>query len=196
LFSISLEGLKDFTLESFSPFKDLLDNMPYKCFKDYYLNIELYNKFLINKVLFVLALKKRFFTLKRGRLTLNRRQVKLYLRDSKEFLRHCLMLVYFTSGLPLRGIELSTFKFLNSFKDKRECVLDRASALFIINISARNKGVKDLVQGSNIHYLSKSVSMIFLKYIALVVPFLEFLLISSPSMPFKVSLSPYFFIIN
>jgi hypothetical protein len=73
LFSISLEGLKDFTLESFSPFEDLLDNTPYKCFKDYYLNVELHNKFLINKVLFVLALKKRFFTLKRGRLTLNKR---------------------------------------------------------------------------------------------------------------------------
>jgi hypothetical protein len=145
LFNISLEGLKDFTLKSFSPFEDLLDNTLYKCFKDYHLNVELHNKFLINKVLSVPALKKRFFALKKGKLTLNRRQVKLYLRDSKEFLRHCLMLVYFTSGLPLRGIELSTFKFLNSFKDKRECVLDRASALFIINISTKNKGVKDPV---------------------------------------------------
>ena len=106
------------------------------------------------------------------------------------------MLVHFTSGLPLRGTELCTFRFLNSFKDKRECILDKASALFIMNISTRIKGVKDLVQGSNIRYLPKSVSMIFLKYIALVVPFLEFLLISSPSFSFKVSLSPYFFIIN
>jgi hypothetical protein len=196
LFSSSLEELKDFTLEAFSAFKDLLDNTPYKCFKDYHPYVELHNTFLINKVLSVPTLKKRFFALKRGRLTLKRREVKLYLRDSKEFLRYCLMLVHFTSGLPLRGIELYTLRFLNSFKDKRECILDKASALFIVNISARNKGVKDLVQGSNICYLPKSVSMIFLKYIALVVPFLEFLLISSPSFSFKVSLSPYFFIIN
>jgi len=60
------------------------------------------------------------------------------------------MLIYFTSGLPLRGTELTAFRFLNSFKDKRECILDKASALFIINISTRNKGVKDPVQGSNI----------------------------------------------
>jgi hypothetical protein len=196
LFSISLEELKDFTLESFSAFEDLLDNTPYKCFRDYHPNIELHNTFLINRVLSIPTLKKRFFTLKRGKLTLKRREVRLYLRDSKEFLRYCLMLVHFTSGLPLRGTELTTFRFLNSFKDKRECILDKASALFIMNISTRNKGVKDPVQGSNIRYLPKSVSMIFLKYIVLVVPFLEFLLISSPSLPFKVSLSPYFFIIN
>jgi hypothetical protein len=196
LFSISLEELKDFTLESFSAFKDLLDNTPYKCFKDYYPNVKLHNTFLINKVLSVPTLKKRFFALKRGKLTLKRKEVKLYLRDSKEFLRYCLMLVHFTSSLPLRGTELTTLRFLNSFKDKRECILDKASALFIINIFTRNKGVKDLVQRSNIRYLPISVLTIFLKYIVLVVPFLEFLLISSPSPPFKVSLSPYFFIIN
>jgi hypothetical protein len=143
LFSTSLEELKDFTLESFSAFKDLLDNTLYKCFRDYHPNIELHNTFLINKVLSIPILKKRFFTLKQGKLTLKRREVKLYLRDSKEFLRYYLMLVHFTSGLPLRGIKLTTFKFLNSFKDKRECILDKASALFIINISTRNKGVKD-----------------------------------------------------
>jgi hypothetical protein len=196
LFNTSLDELKDFTLQSFSAFEDLLDNTPYRCFKDYHPNVELHTKFLINKVLSVPALKKQFFTLKRGRLTLNRRRVRLYLKDSKEFLRYCLMLIHFTSGLPLRGTELSTFRFLNSFKDKRECILDKASALFIINISTRNKGVKDPIQGSSIRYLPKSVSTIFLKYMVLVVPFLEFLLISSPCPPFKVSLSPYFFIIN
>jgi hypothetical protein len=127
---------------------------------------------------------------------LKRREVKLYLKDSKEFLKNCLMLVHFTSSLPLKGIELCTLRFLNSFKDKRECILDKASALFIVNIFIRNKRVKDLVQESNIYYLFKSVLMIFLKYIALVVPFLEFLLISSPSFSFKVFLSLYFFIIN
>jgi hypothetical protein len=196
LFNTSLDKLKDFTLESFSAFEDLLDNTPYRCFKDYYPNVELHNKFFINKVLSIPALKKQFFTLKRGKLTLNRKRVRLYLKDSKEFLRYCLMLIYFTSGLPLRGTELTTLRFLNSFKDKRECILDKASALFIINISTRNKGVKDPVQGSNIRYLPKSVLTIFLKHMVLVVPFLEFLLISSPSPPFKVLLSLYFFIIN
>jgi hypothetical protein len=196
LFNTSLDELKDFTLESFSAFEDLLDNTPYRCFKDYHPNVELHNKFLINKVLSIPALKKQFFTLKRGKLTLNKRRVRLYLKDSKEFLRYCLMLIYFTSSLPLRGTELTTLRFLNSFKDKRECILDKASALFIINISTRNKGVKDPVQGSNIRYLPRSVLTIFLKHMVLVVPFLEFLLISSPSPPFKVSLSPYFFIIN
>ena len=35
LFNTSLDELKDFTLESFSAFEDLLDNTPYKCFKSY-----------------------------------------------------------------------------------------------------------------------------------------------------------------
>jgi hypothetical protein len=196
LFSTSLKELKDFTLKSFSAFKDLLDNTLYKCFKDYHPNIELHNIFLINKVLSIPTLKKRFFALKQGKLTLKKREVKLYLKNSKEFLRYCLMLVHFTSSLSLKGTKLTTFRFLNSFKNKMKCILDKASALFIINISTRNKGMKDLVQGSNIYYLLKSVLRIFLKYIVLVVPFLKFLLISSPSPLFKVSLSLYFFIIN
>ena len=108
LFNTPLEELQDFTLESFSAFEDLLDNTPYRCFKDYHPNVEFHNKFLINKVLSIPTLKKQFFTLKRGKLTLNWRRVRLYLKDSKEFLRYCLMLIHFTSGLPLRGIELST----------------------------------------------------------------------------------------
>ena len=56
LFDISLGELKDFTLESFSAFEDLLDNTPYKCFKDYHPSVKLHNTFLINKVLSIPSL--------------------------------------------------------------------------------------------------------------------------------------------
>jgi hypothetical protein len=56
LFSISLNEFKDFTLKSFSAFEDLLDSTPYRCFKDYHLNVALHNVFLVNKVLSVPAL--------------------------------------------------------------------------------------------------------------------------------------------
>jgi superfamily II DNA helicase RecQ len=197
LFNIPLGELKDFNLESFSNFEDYLDMTPYKCFKDFHPNIEYYNDFLISRVFKTPSLRSRFFTLRDGKLEVKRQALKLYIKGVKEFLRFCLLLIHFTSGLPLRGSELCTFKFLNSFKDKRELILDKASTLFIINISTTNKGLREANKRCNIRYLSKSVSTIFLYYIVLVVPFLEKLIITtSPSSSSNISLSPFFFIIN
>src|SRR6202035_1364290 len=102
-----------------------------------------------------------------NRLVLKGREVKLYLKDVKEFLRFCLLLVHFKTGLPLRGTELITFQFLNSMKSKRELILERSTLLFILNISFKAKGSRDKLNKTNIRYLCSSVSLMFLYYIVL-----------------------------
>ncbi len=194
LFNISIKELKNLTLETFSSFEDIFDNSPYTCFKDYNPNSNFYNNFLLSKVLATPSLKRRFFTIQNNNLIVKTQQLKLYSKKIKEFLKQCLLLIYFTSGLPLRGTELCSFKYLNTNKDKREIILDKASALFILNINSKIKGTKDAREGENIRYLSKSVSKIFLYYIVLIVPFYNSFLIQTNS--FKLNTSPYFFYIN
>ena len=134
LLDIPISSLTELTLESFSVFEDPLNTTPCKCFKDFSPNIGFYNTFLQDQVLAKPKLRNRFFSLKEQRLIIKPRQLKLYTQDVKEFLKFCLLLVHWTSGLPLRGTELCTLKFLNSFRDRRELILDRSSYLFILNI--------------------------------------------------------------
>src|SRR5450432_2969572 len=195
LFNIPFEEyLKDLTLESLSKDEDLLNSTPYKCFKDFNSNSTLYNAFLRDKVFSTLPLFRKFFNISSEKnLSLKRTTLSAYIRDIKEFLRFCLLLVHFSSGLPLRGTELCTLRFLNSTKDKRELILDSATSLFILNISYKKNYNS---QGSNIRYLPRSVSTIFLYYITLVIPFLDFLIISDTPSTSYLSLRPYFFIVN
>ena len=198
LFNIDYtKELKEFTLEAFSKEEDISNTIPFKCFKDFHPDIKLYNNYLISKLFSIPSLRRKFFTLSNNKLVLNKRQVKLYLKDIKEFLKLCLLLIYFTSGLPLRGTELCTFQYLNSNKNKRELYLDKSCYLFILNILA-NKGCKDKEQGSNIRYLPYTVSKIFLAYIVLVVPLVKMfnLELNTSSSTSIISLSPYFFYSN
>jgi hypothetical protein len=201
LFNIPPNSIKGLSLESFSKFEDLASTDPYTCFKDYHPDAKFYNNFLVEKVFSTPSLKSRFLASNNEGYSLRRGEAKLYLKEVKEFLQLCLLLIHFTSSLPLRGSKLCTFKFLNSTKDKRELGLDKATFLFILNVCARFKfkGGKEDLNKSNIQYLPKSVSLIFLYYIVLVVPFKEFLAIESAPQPLPasiVSLSPYFFNVN
>ena len=195
LFNISKREYKDVTLEEFSPLEDINNNTPYKCFKDFHLNIEYYNLFLYNKVLSTLSLRRKFFNIKDNKLELNKNKIKDYTKDLLDFLKYCLLLIYFTSGLPLRGTEIPTLRFLNLFKDLREIFLDKGSNLFILNISYYKAQANSEKQASSIRYLPRSVSNIFLIYIVLITPFVDFLNIASSSSS-NISLSPYFFYIN
>jgi len=194
LLGISTRELNDLTLESFSSFEEMSNATPYTCFKDYNPSSALYNKFLLSKVLATPSLQRRFFTTRRNTLVVKKQQLTLYSKEIKEFLKYCLLLVYCTSGLPLRGTELCAFRYLNTNKDKRELVLDKASALFMLNINSKIKGTKDAREGENIRYLPKSVSKIFLLYLVLIVPFYNSFLIQLKG--FKLSTSAYFFYVD
>jgi len=116
-----------------------------------------------------------------------------------QFKKYCLLLIYLTTGLSLRGTELVTLKYLNSYKDKRDIFLDINSNLFIVNISYyKGQGLSEK-KASNIRYLSTSVLQIFLFYIVLVDPFIQFLninILSSRELNKTKSLVPYFFFTN
>lgn len=205
LFGISAQDLRDLearglSLKALSKEEDYFNTTPYQCFRDFSTSSSISTAFLRDKVLARPALRRRFFSLQEGQLVLYKRQLKLYIREVKEFLRLCLLLAHITSGLPLRGTELCTLRFLNSIKDKRELILDKDTSLFILNISyKKNQDNNVKQQGSNIRYLPRSVSSIFFYYIVLVLPFLDFLVLSSspglPS-PAQLSLSPYLFFID
>lgn len=83
---------------------------------------------------------------------------RAYIRDVREFLELCLLIVYYTSSLPLRGTELTTLRFLNSYKDKREMFLDKASHLFVLNISYYKGKEQREKETLNIRYLCKEAS--------------------------------------
>ena len=90
-------------------------------------------------------------------------------------------MIYLISGLPLRGSELVTLRYLNSNKNQREIFLDISSNLFIINISYYKGQTLSEKKASNIRYLLKNISQIFLLFIVLVDPFINFLNISIKS---------------
>jgi hypothetical protein len=78
------------------------------------------------------------------------------------------LFIYLTSGLPLRGTELATFKYFNNKKNPREIFLNINSRLFIINISYyKGQGFSEK-KASNICYLYTSVSRLLLLFIVLV----------------------------
>lgn len=200
LLDMPLRTYKHITLEEFSTFEDLDHTTPYQCFKDLHPSSSQNDLLLRNYVLGSPSLKKKFFMMRDGNLVLCPRKVKAYFRVVKEFLKLGLLLAYLTSGLPMRGTELITLSFLNSNKAQREMFLDRASNLFILNISYF-KG-KDYMEkgGSNVRYLCGSVSKIFLLYIVLVYPFIDFLRIaaatSKSSYLSRLSLSSYLFCVD
>ena len=199
LFDISKSRYKDITLERFAKVEDKSLTTPFKCFRDLDLNSINNNNFLSEEIFNNSSLRNRFFIVNNSNFELNKRAVKEYLKTLLEFKKYCLLLIYLTSGLPLRGTELVTLKYLNSYKDKREIFLDISSNLFIINISYYKGQVLSDKRASNIRYLPLSVSQIFLLYIVLVDPFISFLninLLSSKKLIKNKSLIPYFFFVN
>jgi hypothetical protein len=200
LLNIPKYKYKEITLEEFSKVEDRSLTTPFKCFRDLSPNSTINNTFLRDKIFQDSSLFSRFFIVKDPRnLKLNTKEVNSYLRNLKQFKKYCLLLIYLTIGLPLRGIELVTLRYLNSINNKREIFLDISSNLFIINISYyKGQGLVEK-KASNIRYLCPSVSRIFLLYIVLVDPFISFLNIStlsSKELSKTKSLIPYFFFVN
>jgi superfamily II DNA helicase RecQ/predicted RNA binding protein with dsRBD fold (UPF0201 family) len=190
---------KDITLAEFSKLEDRSMTTPFKCFRDLSPNLKANNSFLKDLIFKDSSLFNRFFILRDLELVLNNDTISIYLKDLLEFKKLCLLLIYLTTGLPLRGTELVTLRYLNSYKDQREMFLDLSSNLFIMNISYyKGQGLSEK-KASNIRYLPTSVSKIFLLYIVLVDPFISFLNISTLS-PKKLnktkSLVPYYFFVN
>jgi hypothetical protein len=175
---------KHISLEGFSIVEDASNTSPYKCFYNFY-STSLRNNVLIRDyILKTTLLRGKFFKIsKENKLVLDLIMVRAYLRDIKEFLKLCFLIIYFISSLPLRGTELTTLCFLNSYKDKREMFLDKASYLFILNISYYKRKEQREKEASNIRYLSKEASRVFLLYITLISPFVSFLNLASTSSP-------------
>src|SRR5258706_3572042 len=196
LLGLGSSRYKDITLEEFSKFEDLSNRTPFQCFKDFNPQSQSYNLLLQDLVFKDKNLKYQFFNKEDSTLVLSKTRVNSYLASIKEFLKLGFLIIYLTSGLPLRGPELSTLRFQNSYKDQREIFLDRGSNLFLINISYRKGSSYLEKEGSNIRFLSREISLVFLKYIVLVIPFIEFLNISTLSSKVYKKiyyLNPYFF---
>jgi len=200
LLNIPLKEYKHITLEDFSNVEDNSITTPYKCFKDFHSSSLKNDNLVRDYLLKTPSLRSKIFNLKDGKLAINPLKVKAYLRDVREFLKLSLLIIHLTSGLPLRGTELTTLRFLNSYKERREMFLDKGSNLFVLNISYSKGREYREKEGSNVRYLCKSASKIFLLYITLVFPFIDFLKIasSSSSSIYKKSLplSCYFFYID
>jgi superfamily II DNA helicase RecQ len=199
LLNISKSKYKEITLEKYSKFEDRSLTSPFKCFRDLSPSLEANNNFIREEILNTTSLFKRFFIIEDLELKLNIEEVNIYLNSLLEFKKLCLLLVYLTSGLPLRGTELVTLKFLNSYKDKRELFLDISSNLFILNISYYKGQNISEKRATNIRYLAPNISKIFLLYIVLVDPFISFLnlnIYSIKKLTKTRSLVPYFFFTN
>ncbi|OBT70933.1 hypothetical protein VF21_10102 [Pseudogymnoascus sp. 05NY08] len=198
LLGLPHEEYRHVSLEEFSAVEDASSTAPYKCFRDFHPTCPKNNALIRDYILREPLQRARFFmTGKEDKLVLSPIAVRAYMRDVKEFLKLCLLMVHYTSGLPLRGTELTTLRFLNSYKDKREMFLDKASHLFVLNISYYKGREQREKETSNIRYLCREASRVFLLYITLVSPFVGFLnLASMPSRSAYKRLLPlscYFF---
>ena len=108
LFSIPKSRYKDINFSDYSKYKDRSNTTPFKCFRDFCLNLTRNSEFLQSEILANTALLNRFFILVNNTLELNSKEVKVYLADLLEFKKLCLLCIYLTIGLPLRGTELVT----------------------------------------------------------------------------------------
>lgn len=199
LFSIPKSRYQDITLEKYSKFEDRSLTTPFYSFNNLSVNYKETSIFLREEVFNNLSLFSRFFSTTSPNLKLNLGAVKEYFNSILIFKKRLLLLIYLTSGLPLRGTELVTLRFLNSLKDQREIFLDIGSNLFIVNISYYKSQGNSERRAANIRYLPPRVSYLVLLYIVLVYPFTEFLNIStiSNSRLLKAkSFIPYLFYFN
>ena len=194
LFSLCSLEYSLLLLEDFSQVEDKGVITPFKCFKDLHPNVSNNDLILLNIVMGNKRLLREFFSFKNSKLVVRQNKIKEYFEDLTEFLKLCSVLVYFTSGLPLRGTELVTLRYLNSFKDCRELFLDKSSNLFVLNISYW-KGLQNTERlASSIRFLPRSVSQIILVYIVIVTPFIKKLnILRRKSKDNNLSLSPYLF---
>jgi hypothetical protein len=186
LLGMPYKEYKHISLERFSIVEDASNTSPYKCFYDFYSTSLRNNALIRDYILKTTLLRSKFFKIsKENKLVLDLIMIRAYLRDIKKFLKLYLFIIYFIYSLPLRGIELTTLCFLNSYKDKKEMFLDKASYLFILNISYYKRKEQRKKEASNIRYLYKEASRVFLLYITLVSPFMSFLNLVSTSSPFS-----------
>jgi superfamily II DNA helicase RecQ len=194
LFSLCSSEYNSLLLEDFSQVEDNWDSTPFKCFKDFHPNVSKNDVILLNIVMGNKRLLHEFFSFKNSKLVARQNKIKEYFDDLTEFLKLCSVLVYFTSGLPLRGTELVTLRYLNSFKDCRELFLDKSSNLFVLKISYW-KGLQNTEKlASSIRFLPKSVSQIILVYIVIATPFIKKLnILRKKSTDNNLRLSPYLF---
>ena len=199
LFSIPKSRYQEITLEKYSKFEDRSLTTPFYSFNNLSVNYKETSIFLREEVFNNPGLFSRFFSTTSPDLKLNLSAVKEYFNSILIFKKRLLLLIYLTSGLPLRGTELVTLRFLNSLKDQREIFLDIGSNLFIVNISYYKSQGNSERRAANIRYLPPRVSYLVLLYIVLVYPFTEFLNIStiSNSRLLKAkSFIPYLFYFN
>ena len=199
LFNISNTRYKDITLETYSKFEDRSITTPFICFRDLVPNSTANSSFLKEEIFSNAALFAKFFISKDSSIELNIKTISIYLKAALQFKKYCLLLVYLVTGLPLRGTELVTLRYLNSIKDIREMFLDISSNLFIINISYYKGQSLSEKKAQNIRYLPPLVSRIVLLYIVLVDPFIQFLnisLLSIKELNKTKSLVLYFFFVN
>ena len=202
LFSIPKSRYKDITLEKYSKFEDRSMTTPFYSFNNLSINYNTTSVFIRDEIFNTPALFSHFCSTTSTTdptLKLNLKAVKEYFNAILIFKKRLLLLIYLTSGLPLRGTELVTLRFLNSLKDQREIFLDIGSNLFIVNISYYKSQGNSERKAANIRYLPPRVSYLVLLYIVLVYPFTEFLnrgTLSNTRVLKAKSFIPYLFYFN
>ena len=173
-----VEDLESITLEYWSKFEDISNIDPGQSFRELNPGWKKYKTLLRTKVLSSRTLRNRFFYIENNFLVLNRLSTKQFIREIREFLNLLLVAIYWTSGLPARGTEISIIKFKNSVKSQRELFLDSSSNLFLIKLSySKTQNIQER-KASGLRYLCSSLSSILLVYLVVLEPFLEFLEIS------------------
>ena len=117
LLNILSKEYREVTLEEFSKVENRDNTIPYKYFKDFYLNSSKFSNFISNKVLNIPSLQNRFFLLRNYTLIPNSNKVKDYYNNILEFKKFSLLLIYLLNGLPLRSIKLVSLRYKNLVKD-------------------------------------------------------------------------------
>jgi hypothetical protein len=202
LLNINKSNYQFINLKEFSKFEDKNNYIPFKCFRDFHPNADKNNNFIQDYILLNEILFKQFFNISsedNNKMFLNKSKLNSYLKSVELFKKRCLLLIYLTTGAPLYNTKVLTLKFLNSFKDQKKLYLDISNNLFILNISYHKAQNSSDLKALNIRYLCKSVSEIFLLFIVLVDPFINFLNIASnniKNLDKNKSLLSYFFYYN
>ncbi|KAI9748290.1 MAG: hypothetical protein M4579_007265, partial [Chaenotheca gracillima] len=165
-------------LQALAQQEDLANNHDHGFFMTTNPDLQQYSGYLKQRVLKTSILRKQFYAFSDKTLRLKNKAVEDYEIKIRTFLLHLMLAFHLTTGLCSRVTELATVTYCNSFLTrKRTLFFDKATNLLMVKATYLKTLSSHSKEAANIRILCAALSHITALYLALVIPFKQFLLV-------------------
>jgi hypothetical protein len=132
-------------------------------------------------------LRSEFFFISNNQLISNQARISSYQQSVTDFLKLLFALFHFTAGAPARGTEWAILLHSNSFQSQRNLFLDPKEGLFLIKLRYSKTFSTTGLEREAIRYIPSSVSYLVLIYLSVILPFIQFLNLSTTGQESKAN---------